>query len=76
MIINRTPGLITISLEDSDFKYYEWRAFLDEIKQIKGWEYDGDLKLWTIPDNPENTEKMNELYDKYFKDKNQIGLFT
>ena len=75
MIIDRTPGLITISLEDADFKRYKWRAFLDDIKQIKGWEYDGDLKLWTIPDNAENIEKMNGLYDKYFKDKNQRELF-
>jgi hypothetical protein len=75
MIVDRTPGLITISLEDTDFKRYDWRAFLDDIKQIKDWEYDGDLKLWTIPDTPANTEKMNELYDKYFKDKNQMEMF-
>lgn len=81
MIIDRSSDYITVALENGDFRMKDangkliWEDIVAKIKEIPGAEYNGELKLWLVLDTPTNVAVINEIYDEYFKDKNQMELF-
>lgn len=78
MYTNRAAGYITLALEEEDFQKIDWQAFLEELKEkivASDREYNGKLRVWHIVDCPYNEAILNELYDKYFKTKEQEQLF-
>ena len=50
-VIEQAPGgdLISVTLDESDFRRGAWREFLDRLKSLDGWTYDGETQYWYVP---------------------------
>lgn len=75
MKIDIQAGMIYVFFDDFDFNHRNWQVMQARIKKIPNWDYDSVLKLWYVPDTPENREKVQQIYDDHCVDKSQITMF-
>ena len=79
MIIHIVAGYINLALEDSDFKYRNWKGFLQGLKDlipVSTREWNLEEKLWHIEATEENQRHIKALRKLYFPDDpEQIAMF-
>ena len=72
-------AVIEITLTQEDWKL-QWSEFIAAVKQISEWGYDGDRKVWTVPNTNANFTQVVELINCFLKTHNprefEGGLFV
>ena len=64
---------IQITLEQKDWNK-DWRGFVNSIKLIPNWFYDGETKTWFIPNSDVNFEILGGFVNTFLSDKNPLEL--
>ena len=67
---------VYFTLEPIDFRFCNWEKLLQEVKKLYGSEYNGESKVWFIPEP--HIQKFFELKKQYIDSiihKDQISLF-
>jgi len=81
MKIEQSTDFLIVTIEDEDLEKvnkngeYVYRKVENEIKVLDGAEKNTEKEhCWFVP--AEHAEEVQKIYDNYFKDENQLGLFN
>lgn len=64
-----------IVLMSDDFRWHDWRAFLDDMKAhiaAEEWEYNGEEKQWYVKATKQNVSILEQLRGRYFNNCDEI----
>lgn len=81
MKIEQSTDFLIVTLENSDLIHvnkngeYIYRKIENELKELEGTEKNKEKEhCWFVPAKHEKA--VQKIYDTYFRDENQLGLFN